>query len=299
MNPRAMTTDDFPAIAAFLAEDETHLFGRPSRLGLADVTGWLAQVDHDRNTWLFEEEEGQIVALGWVEAHDDVGLAVCVVRRDRQGRGLGSRLLDLTEERLREIGVARIHNITLAPETAAPPLLSARGYREVRRFWDMTVELGDEPPPVPVLPAGLRIEPFTDDNARAFHAALEEAFAEHWEHRQEPFDAWWTRQVAKPDHDPSLWFAVCNGDEVAAATRNDPERAGGGWIGALGVRPRFRGRGLAKALLLHSFREFHRRGQRRVGLGVDSENATGATQLYESVGMSVDQEQIVWERGLG
>lgn len=299
MNPRAMTTDDFPAIAAFLAEDETHLFGRPSRLGLADVTGWLAQVDHDRNTWLFEEEEGQIVALGWVEAHDDVGLAVCVVRRDRQGRGLGSRLLDLTEERLREIGVARIHNITLAPETAAPPLLSARGYREVRRFWDMTVELGDEAPPEPVLPAGLRIEPVTDDNARAFHAALEEAFAEHWEHRPEPFDAWWTRQVAKPDHDPSLWFAVCDGDDVAAATRNDPERAGGGWIGALGVRPRFRGRGLAKALLLHSFREFHRRGQRRVGLGVDSENATGATQLYESVGMSVDQEQIVWERALG
>jgi ribosomal protein S18 acetylase RimI-like enzyme len=56
------------------------------------------------------------------------------------------------------------------------------------------------------------------------------------------------------------------------------------------------GRGLAKALLLRSFREFHRRGQRRVGLGVDSENATGATKLYESVGMVVDTEQVVWEK---
>jgi len=81
-----------------------------------------------------------------------------------------------------------------------------------------------------------------------------------------------------------------------AATRNDPERSGGGWIGAIGVRPAWRGRGLAKALLLHSFREFHRRGKRRVGLGVDAQNATDATRLYESIGMVVDSEQVVWEK---
>ena len=55
MNVRPATPDDFPAIAAFLAEDETHLFGRPSRLGVPDVTAWLAHVDLDRDTWLFEE----------------------------------------------------------------------------------------------------------------------------------------------------------------------------------------------------------------------------------------------------
>jgi ribosomal protein S18 acetylase RimI-like enzyme len=85
-------------------------------------------------------------------------------------------------------------------------------------------------------------------------------------------------------------------EDVVAATRNDPERSGGGWIGSIGVRPAWRGRGLAKALLLHSFREFHRRGKRRVGLGVDSQNATGATRLYESIGMVVDSEQVVWEK---
>ena len=36
----------------------------------------------------------------------------------------------------------------------------------------------------------------------------------------------------------------------------------------------------------------------RAGLGVDSENATGATKLYESVGMVVDSEQVVWEKML-
>ena len=297
MNVRPITPDDFPALAAFLAEDETHLFGRPSRVGVADVTAWLSGPDLTSDTWLFEED-GRLVAAGWVEKHHDTGIAIGIVHRERRGRGLGSELVDRSEERLRALGVGRVHAVTLAPDAAAGPLLTGRGYREVRRFWEMTIELGNDPPPEPLLPEGFRIESFSSELARAFHGALEEAFAQHWEYQPEPFEEWWERQVARPDHDPSLWFVVRTGEDVAAATRNDPERSGGGWIGALGVRADWRGRGLAKALLLRSFREFHQRGQRRVGLGVDSENATGATKLYESVGMVVDSEQVVWEKVL-
>ena len=297
MNVRPITPDDFPALAAFLAEDETHLFGRPSRVGVADVTAWLSGPDLTSDTWLFEED-GRLVAAGWVEKHHDTGIAIGIVHRERRGRGLGSELVDRSEERLRALGVGRVHAVTLAPDAAAGPLLTGRGYREVRRFWEMTIELGNDPPPEPLLPEGFRIESFSSELARAFHGALEEAFAEHWEYQPEPFEEWWERQVARPDHDPSLWFVVRTGEDVAAATRNDPERSGGGWIGALGVRADWRGRGLAKALLLRSFREFHQRGQRRVGLGVDAENTTGATKLYESVGMVVDSEQVVWEKVL-
>jgi mycothiol synthase len=295
---RPIRPEDFPAIAAFLAEDETHLFGRPSRLGVADITAWLSGPDLSSDTWLIEEA-GSLVALGWVEKHHETGVAVGVVHREHRGRGLGSRLVDRSEERLAALAVGRIHAVTLVPDVAAGPLLSRRGYREVRRFLEMTIELGDEPPPDPVLREDLRLEPFSSELAHAFHAALEESFAEHWDHRPSSFEEWWKRQLQQPDHDPSLWFLVRTDEEVVAATRNDPERSGGGWIGAIGVRPEWRGRGLAKALLLHSFREFHRRGMRRVGLGVDSENATGATKLYESVGMVVDTEQVVWEKLLG
>ena len=38
--------------------------------------------------------------------------------------------------------------------------------------------------------------------------------------------------------------------------------------------------------------------QRGSTLGVDASNATGATQLYESVGMRVEMEEIVWEKAL-
>ena len=298
MSVRPVTPDDFPALAAFLADDETHLFGRPSRLGVADVAAWLSGVDLPNDTWLLEEGDG-LVALGWVEKdHHDAGVAVGVVHRRWRGRGLGTKLVGRSEDRLRALGARRIHNVTLAPDLAAQTLLASRGYREVRRFWEMTIELGDEPPPVPILREGLRVEPFSAELASAFHAALEEAFAGHWEYQPVSFEDWWRRQVARPDHDPSLWFLIREGKEVVAATRNDPERSGGGWIGSLGVRPAWQGRGLARALLLHSFREFHRRGKRRVGLGVDSENATGATKLYERVGMVVDTEQVVWEKTL-
>lgn len=297
MIDRPVTPDDFSAIAEFLADDEWHLFGRLSRVGMADVTAWLAGLELSSDTRLFEED-GRIVALGWVEKHDDTGMAIGIVHRERRGRGLGSALVDRNEERLRALGARRVHAVTLAPDVAAEPLLTGRGYREVRRFWEMTIELGADPPPEPRLPDGLRIEPFSSELAAGFHAALEEAFGDHWEFQPTPFEEWWERQTRKPDHDPSLWFLVRSEDDVVAATRNDPERSGGGWIGAIGVRRAWRGRGLAKALLLHSFGEFHRRGQRRVGLGVDSENATGATKVYESVGMVVDSEQVVWEKEL-
>jgi ribosomal protein S18 acetylase RimI-like enzyme len=69
-------------------------------------------------------------------------------------------------------------------------------------------------------------------------------------------------------------------------------------VGALGVRRPWRGRGLGRALLLRTFAEFRRRGVTRVTLGVDAENPTGATRLYESVGMDVELEAVVYEKTL-
>jgi hypothetical protein len=37
---------------------------------------------------------------------------------------------------------------------------------------------------------------------------------------------------------------------------------------------------------------------RRVTLGVDAESLTGATQLYESVGMTVESAAVVYEKVL-
>jgi ribosomal protein S18 acetylase RimI-like enzyme len=69
-------------------------------------------------------------------------------------------------------------------------------------------------------------------------------------------------------------------------------------VGAIGVRKQWRRRGLGLALLLHAFGEFYRRGQPRIGLGVDAQNPTGATRLYERAGMHVAYEAIAFEKAL-
>jgi mycothiol synthase len=70
------------------------------------------------------------------------------------------------------------------------------------------------------------------------------------------------------------------------------------WVGTLGVRKPWRGRGIGEALLRRSFLEFHRRGHDHVALGVDAANETGATALYERVGMHVTHQFDEYEKRL-
>jgi mycothiol synthase len=291
VNIRSATRDDFDAIAdVFRAADEA-VSGRPSSIDLVTVEGWLQTASLETNTWLLEED-GFVTAVAFAQLFGELGNSAGAVRPSARGRGLGTRVADLVETRLVEEGARRIHTWTVAGDSAADDLFRARGFAEARRFWDMAIEF-DAEPPEPAVP----VEKFGEEDAPAFHEALEEAFSEHWEHEGEPFEEWWARQRRRENYDPSLWFVIRDGDELAGAARNEA-RPLSGYVGALGVRRDWRGRGYGRALLLHTFREFRRRGLPRATLGVDASNATGATRLYESVGMHVEQENVVWEKVL-
>jgi ribosomal protein S18 acetylase RimI-like enzyme len=71
-----------------------------------------------------------------------------------------------------------------------------------------------------------------------------------------------------------------------------------GWIASLAVRKPWRRRGLGEALLLRSLGQFYERGERVVQLGVDAENPSGATRLYERVGMRVSLEAAIYAKDL-
>ena len=221
-------------MAALLAADETALLGRPSRLTAIDVGSWWASVDLEHDSWLLEED-GRPVAAGWFERYGPLGIYLGVVAQGAKGRGLGGQLVDLGESRAVAAGAERAHSFFPAPDVAAAELFESRGYREVRRFYDMAIEL-TEPVPEPSLPDGLAIDVFVEEDARAFHDALDEAFQDHWEHHPRPFEEWWEEKLAEPDYDPTLWFLIRDGGEVAATIRNDPVRNGGGYVGAIGVR---------------------------------------------------------------
>jgi len=184
----------------------------------------------------------------------------------------------------------------LSLDERAQELLGSRGYREVRRYYRMAIDL-DAPPTEAVWPPGLTVAPADSADVDRFHDALDEAFAEEWGHEPGGEVDWRRiRERRHPDH--SLWLAVKDGNEIAATALLDEERWGGGWVASIGVRRPWRRRGIGQALLLHSFRELYDRGKRRIALGVDTENPTGATRLYERAGMKVEFSAVFFEKSL-
>jgi ribosomal protein S18 acetylase RimI-like enzyme len=279
-------------VAAFLAEEEA-AFGRTPRISATDVRAWWVRSDLATGSWLLSED-GRTVALGWMDLHGDVAFAAGIVGTGEKGRGLGTLLLEHAEKQARERGASQLLQHSLAEDAAAHELLRLHGYREARRHWEMAIEMEEEPAE-PKLPDGLEIDTFREDEAREYHDAVAEAFADEWGFVSLPFDEWW---AMRKDDDQTLWFVIRDAERIAAYARCEAGRHGGGFVGMLGVRRAWRKRGLGLALLLHSFRVFWDRGLRRVSLGVDAENATGATRLYERAGMHVESEEVTWEKAL-
>jgi mycothiol synthase len=265
----------------------------------ADVKREWHELDLDNDVWLVASGNAVVAAAGLLKRADDRVASEAYVDPEHRGRGLGSALLTLIEKRAQELAPrARLGNGALVSNDAAIALLEQRGYHPVRHFYRMTIDLR-EPPPQPRWPVGLEPRPFGRKHAEAFHNASQEAFAEEWGHRPRTFEDFLRHRVEAPGASLDLWLGVWDGDEIAATMICDARRYGMGWIASLGVRPAWRRRGLGLALLHHAFGEFWRRGERTIGLGVDAENSTGATRLYERAGMRAVFEAVVYEKQLG
>jgi mycothiol synthase len=247
----------------------------------------------------------------WADAEPFTDLEMLGYVRPRLwGRGLNTFLLRLGEERARAkvprapVGERVVLQVArFADNEPAGRLFTSLGYRHVRTFWMMRKEL-ESPSPAPRLPDGISIRTFERERDEvALHAALSEAFGDHWGTPFPPLEQWLHMDL-KGDgagFDPSLWFLAIEGDEIVGAaccragTTRDPAAA---QVNDLAVRREWRGRGVGIALLQTAFGELRRRAIPRVELGVDSENATGATRLYERAGMHVAYAWEFWQKEL-
>ena len=296
LSVRRATVDDAPAINELITAADVAVQGW-TESSESELLGWWRMNDLEQSSWVLHDET-DVYAYGVLFAHGDTAALDGFVHPDHRGRRLGSFLVARAEERARDLGQPKLHAYSLAGDTRAHALFEEFGMRELRRFYRMVIDL-QEQPPAPKWPDGLRVDTFKPEDAQAFHKAMGEAFEDEWGFVAMPFEEWRELRLVKdPDFDPTLWFLVRDGDEIAAVMRNEPDRSGAGFVGALGVRKPWRKRGLALGLLQHAFGEFYRRGKRRVALGVDSENPTGATRLYERAGMHVAFEVVTYGKEL-
>lgn len=293
---RVGAESDLELAAALVQAEEKDVRGQ-SQWGPQEMVDFWRRSDFGAGTWFVETAAGNPVGFAACMHRDDRTDCWATVHPQFRSRGLSAALLGKAEERARERRSQSLTAGMLAENEAARALLEQLGFREARHFYQMRIVF-DRPPRLPAWPPGIQVATFRREDARAFHAALGEAFEEEWGFVSLPFEEWEQTRLGDPDTDTSLWFVARDQSEIAAVARCDPRKYGGGWIGALGVRKRWRKRGIGLAILQHALVEFHARGESHVGLGVDADNPTGATRLYEKAGMRILTEDIVFQRTL-
>jgi len=225
-------------------------------------------------------------------------------------RGLGTALLRWTMDHARRRAsredphtIVHVRSFSEDTEAGHRALLSAAGFEAVRHFFLMLRTGLDDVPDAP-LPEGLEIRPVREDQWRTIFEAENEAFRDHWGHR-EMTDSDFRRTYSADELDTDLWVVAWDGLQVAGVVQTwvrpeENERLGvkRGWLDHISVRRPWRRRGLARAMTAASLVKLHEHGMAEAMLGVDSENPNGALGLYEGLGFAIYSRATAFERTL-
>jgi ribosomal protein S18 acetylase RimI-like enzyme len=282
------------------------LFGLVSAMNLADIgdpdcTSQDILDDLARPTfhaWLHEAGDGHVDGAVWIGTFPGEDSVIGNVLQDpASGVHLLAPLLDVARQRAHELDPALpLHVFSQTASVGRIAALEAAGGTVVRRFLRMVAPVSDGVAAAQ-LPTGAAIRLIdADDPAelRTMYDVLETAFADHFGAVPASYDEWLEFRSSVGLSDRTLWWlATVDGQPAAALIGRRWLEVG--WIEEVGTLPAYRGRGLARALLLTAFEELRRRGFAEVGLGVDATNPTGAVGLYESIGMTLSREMACYE----
>ena len=272
-------------------------------VGFTDhVETWLREdwrTSSFRGAWIVEGPSGAGVAFATLSATDpsatiDAFAPVLPPNRDE----LRVPVLTELEREARRIAVNTPTMIVAFSSTeGAGPLAESCGFTFSRAFWHMErrIDPGFRAAPVP---PGLVIRPYVaPEDDRLGWEVLEETFAGHYSMEPQPFEVYRADVLDDPARDPTLAaFAIVDGQTAGIVVARIVD--GIGWIDDVGVRAPFRGRGVGRSLLEHGFELLAARGVDKVQLNVDSQNATGATRLYEGAGMTIRRSFDCFEKVL-
>ena len=213
-------------------------------------------------------------------------------------RGLGSDLLTWQTGRARQLLAesgkdlpGRIATYVEDGMTDQVAVLTAAGFAPKRYYTEMRRDLSREIPRTK-LDASLTLEPWRaelDDQVRLAH---NEAFADHWGSEPLTPETW----MEGAQHFAPQWsFIVMDrstdrtrvaGYLISGRYERDWPALGYtvGYSDLLGVRREWRGRQVATALLTAAMSAYAKDGMQYAGLGVDTDNPSGAFGLYERLG---------------
>jgi mycothiol synthase len=261
----------------------------------------LPFIDHDRDTVIVEGAAG---AAGFGIAIRDPASEgselhwTAIVDPAQRGRGLGRWLvnwaLSVAERRAAE-GPFEVRTGVPRVDRSGTELIRGAGFRHVRTNWEMHRDFPEAPEPGEP-PEDVSIRTFeTGRDERTLWQLNESAFSEHFGFTPTPYESFESELYAAADWRPErALLAERDGDVVGAVVW--VEAGPDGYIPTVGVLAPHRGRGIAQALLRRAFADIAAAGFTGASLHVDSENATGAVELYRKVGMEPIRETLTFQR---
>ncbi len=314
---RPATLNDADNVVTLIQQEHIEKYGQSAFTSEKLLHDWKTPgFSIESSTQIVFTQDGQIVGYSGIW---DVGKTPVrpyvwgYTHPDFRNRGIGTYLMDWGERRAQEV-IPRVpvdarvvlEKDCLSTDDTTRQLLTRHGFKFAEQsWWHMLIQLDTEPSQ-PTWPDGIRpstIETYYHPEKIA--RCVDEAFKDHRGHVDEPFELryprWKTYWLDSPDYDPSLMIFALDSDQVVgtslckASNETDPEEV---YLDTLGVIPSHRKRGIALALLHHTFTEMYKRGRKRVGLHVDGSSLTGAQRVYEQAGMKVADVHDSYEKEL-
>lgn len=271
-------------------------------------TSWAALETRSRAAF---RHDGELAGLAWLDVRPAAARGFLVIDALPEHRGsLDQDLLGWAVARARaEHGAGTLGSGVVDTEaeehlSGRIDLLRRHGFRPVRHFLEMLRDLSEPIDDAP-LPSGLRMTAWHDDLEEPSRLAHIDAFRDHWG-SSPPTTEGWRIAVRGAKSRPDLHRLVVDEDgEVAGyalvgAYPQDWELKGvrDAWVTTLGTRREWRGLGVASALLVAVMRRMRDTGFTHASLGVDAENPTGATRLYERHGFSQVRARVTYRLDL-
>ena len=177
-------------------------------------------LDVEDDTWVVVDEHD---ARSSATARSSFGTSVAHDRRLRPsrawGRGVGALLVGSLEAEARRRGGARVQTATLLLDERAQELLRGCGYGEIRRFWQMRIDLTEPPSPPTLAGRGLGRRPSTWQMPLSLTRRSTRRLPITGTTRRSRSRTFRASTSEHDDFDPGLCTVVRAGGEIVAGTR--------------------------------------------------------------------------------